>query len=115
MTLAQVRKPPHVPQPNAEAHAGQDVLGFVVPLLPPAGLFLLNPVQVLMVRNPEIQSWVREHQSHGVTLCGLRERGTVRAAAVVVVVVAAAGVGVDVLKGLWSAWLSYNIRAQITL
>lgn len=65
MTLAQVREAPHVSNANAEAHTGKDVLGFVVPLGPVLGLLLLHPLQILIGRNPFLQSWVRENQLHG--------------------------------------------------
>lgn len=65
MTLTQVREPPHIPNANAEAHTGEDVLGFVVPLGPVPGLLLLHPLQILIGRNPFLQSWVREKQLHG--------------------------------------------------
>lgn len=61
MTLTQVREPPHVSNANAEAHTGEDVLGFVVPLGPVLGL---HPLQILIGRNPFLQSWVRENQLH---------------------------------------------------
>lgn len=65
MTLAQVWEPPHVSDADAEAHAGEDVLGFVVPLGPVLGPLLVHPLQILIGRNPVLQSWVRENQSHG--------------------------------------------------
>lgn len=65
MTLAQVWEAPHIPNANAEAHAGEDVLGLVVPLRPVLGPLLLHPLQILIGRDPLLQSWVRENQSHG--------------------------------------------------
>lgn len=65
MTLAQVWEPPHISDADAEAHTGEDVLGFVVPLGPVLGPLLVHPLQILIGRNPVLQSWVRENQSHG--------------------------------------------------
>lgn len=48
MSLTQVREPPHVADPDAESHAGEDVLGFVAPLGPVLQLFLIPPLQVLI-------------------------------------------------------------------
>lgn len=61
MTLAQVWEAPHISNANAEAHTGEDVLGFVVPLWPVLGPLLLHPLQILIGRNPFRQSWVREN------------------------------------------------------
>jgi len=64
MSLTQVRESPHITEPNAEAHTGEHVLGFAVPL-GPVPCLLLHPVQILMSRDPIIQSRVRKYQSHG--------------------------------------------------
>lgn len=66
MTLTQVREAPHVAEPDAEAHAGQDVLGFVVPFGPVPALLLLQRLQVLVGEDPFVQPGVWEHKSHGV-------------------------------------------------
>lgn len=47
VALAQVREAPHVAQAHAEAHAGEHVLGLVVPLGPRARLLLLDDVQLI--------------------------------------------------------------------
>lgn len=65
MCLTQVGESPHIANPNAEAHTGQDVLGFIVPLGPVTALLLLHPVQIFIVGDPEIQPWVGNKQLHG--------------------------------------------------
>ena len=66
MALTQVREPPHVPQPHTEAHTGQHVLGLVVPFGPVPSLLFLHPLQLLMRRDPVIQTWVGQlGESHG--------------------------------------------------
>lgn len=60
MALTQVREPPHVAQSHAEAHAGEQILGFVVPFGPVARLLLLHPLQVGVRGDPLIQTWVRD-------------------------------------------------------
>lgn len=69
MTLTQVRKAPHVPQTDTEAHTGQNVLGLVVPLGPPLRILFLHPLQVVVVGDPELQARVRDHQPHGEAAC----------------------------------------------
>lgn len=66
MTLAQVWKSPHIAEPDAESHTGEDVLGFVVPLGSVLGLFLFLPLQLLVVWDPQVQSWVRKNPPHDV-------------------------------------------------
>lgn len=58
MALTQVREPPHVAQSHAEAHAGEQILGFVVPFGPVARLLLLHPLQVGVRGDPLIQTRV---------------------------------------------------------
>lgn len=48
MSLTQVREPPHIADPDAESHAGEDVLGFVAPLGPVLHLLLIPPLQILI-------------------------------------------------------------------
>lgn len=48
MSLTQVREPPDVADPDAESHAGEDVLGFVAPLGSVLHLLLIPPLQVLI-------------------------------------------------------------------
>lgn len=62
MALTQVREPPDVAQSHAEAHAGEQILGFVVPLGPVARLLLLHPLQVGMRGDAIVQPWVRNLQ-----------------------------------------------------
>lgn len=66
MALTQVREPPHVAQSHAEAHAGEQILGFVVPFGPVARLLLLHPLQVAVRGNPIIQTrvWDLEWKFH---------------------------------------------------
>lgn len=58
MALTQVREPPDVAQSHTEAHAGEQILGFVVPFGPVACLLLLHPLQVGMRGDAIIQAWV---------------------------------------------------------
>lgn len=58
MALTQVREPPDVAQSHAEAHTGEQILGFVVPFGPVARLLLLHPLQVAMRGDAFIQTWV---------------------------------------------------------
>lgn len=58
VALTQVREPPHVAQAHAEAHAGEQVLGFVVPFGPVARLLLLHPLQVGVRGDPLLQTRV---------------------------------------------------------
>lgn len=77
MALAQVREPPDIAQTHAEAHTGEQVLGFVVPFGPVARLLLLHPLQVGMTVNPLIQTWVWNLEwkpNHG-GVCGSSEAG----------------------------------------
>lgn len=62
VALAEIREPPDVPQPHAEAHAGQHVLGFVVPLRPLSSLLQLQLLQLGVRRDPLVQTRVRELQ-----------------------------------------------------
>lgn len=66
MALTQVREPPHVAQSHAEAHAGEQILGFVVPFGPVARLLLLHPLQVGVRGYPLIQTrvWDLEWKFH---------------------------------------------------
>lgn len=58
MALTQVREPPDVAQSHAEAHAGEQILGFVVPFGPVAHLLLLHSLQVVIRRDAVFQTWV---------------------------------------------------------
>ncbi len=62
VALAEVRESPDVPQPHTEAHAGQHVLGFVVPLRPLSSLLHLQLLQLGVRRDPILQTRVRELQ-----------------------------------------------------
>lgn len=66
MALTQVREPPHIAQPHAEAHAGEQILGFVIPFGPVAHLLLLHPLQVGVRGDPLIQTrvWDLEWKVH---------------------------------------------------
>lgn len=65
MALTQVREPPDVSQPHAEAHAGQEILDLVVPLGSVPSLLLLHPLQVFVAGNSVIHPGVWELQLHG--------------------------------------------------
>lgn len=58
VALTQVREPPDVAQSHAEAHAGEKILGFVVPFGPVARLLLLHPLQVGVRGDAVIQTRV---------------------------------------------------------
>lgn len=58
MALTQVREPPDVTESHAEAHAGEEVLGFVVPFGPVPSLLGFHPFQIFMRWDSVIQSWV---------------------------------------------------------
>lgn len=58
MALTQIREPPDVAQSHAEAHAGEQILGFVVPFGPVARLLLLHPLQLVIGRDAVFQTWV---------------------------------------------------------
>ena len=64
MALAEVGEAPDVAQPHTEAHAGQHVLGFVVPFGPVPSLLHLQPLKLLMAQDPVLQAWVRELKLH---------------------------------------------------
>lgn len=66
MTLTQVGESPHITEPNTKPHTRQDVLGFVVPLGPVVSLLLFHPLQICIAWDPQIQSWVRKNQPHGI-------------------------------------------------
>lgn len=74
VALAEVGEPPHVPQTHAEAHACEQVLGFVVPFGPVARLFHLHLLQLLMRGDPVGQSRIRQFQFqlHSSVFCELR-------------------------------------------
>lgn len=65
MSLAQIRESPHVANSNAEAHAGEDVLSFVVPPGPVTHLLRLHPLQLLVALDPLIHPRVGNYQPHG--------------------------------------------------
>ena len=65
VALTQVREAPDVAQPHAEAHAGQHVLGLVVPLGPVPGLRQLQLLQLLVAQDPGVQVGVGQLQLHG--------------------------------------------------
>ncbi len=71
MALAQVGEAPDVTQTHTESHAGQHVLGFVVPLGSVSSLLHLQPFQLIMAQDPILQAWVRQLQLHDL-LCSLR-------------------------------------------
>lgn len=58
MALTQIREPPDVAQSHAEAHAGEQILGFVVPFGPVTRLLLLHPLQLIIRRDAVFQTWV---------------------------------------------------------
>lgn len=64
MALAEVGEPPDVTQTHAEAHAGEQVLGFVVPFGPVARLFYLHLLQLRMRGDPVVHARIREFQLH---------------------------------------------------
>ena len=65
VALTQVREAPDVSQAHAEAHAGQHVLGLVVPLGPVPGLRGLQLLQLLVAQHPGVQAGVGQLQLHG--------------------------------------------------
>lgn len=58
MSLTQVREAPHIANPDAESHAGEDVLGFVAPLGPVLQLLFIPPLQVFIWKNPLFEARV---------------------------------------------------------
>lgn len=77
MALTQVREPPHVAQSHTEAHAGEQILGFVVPFGPVARLLLLHPLQVGVRGDPLFQTrvWDLEWKFHHVGVWQASETG----------------------------------------
>ena len=65
MALTQVGEAPDVPQPHAEAHAGQHILGLVVPLGAVPSLRGLQHLQLLVAQDPGVQVGVGQLQLHG--------------------------------------------------
>lgn len=64
MALTQVWKAPDIAQTHTEAHAGQHILSFVVPLGSVSSLLHLQPFQLIVAQNPVLQAWVRQLQLH---------------------------------------------------
>ena len=60
MALTQVREPPHVSQPHAEAHTGEHVLGLVFPFGAVSSLLMLQFLQLFIGQDPVFQAWVRQ-------------------------------------------------------
>ena len=58
VALTEIREPPDVAEPHAEAHAGEQILGFVVPFGPACNLLLLHPLQLLMRGDSVVQTRV---------------------------------------------------------
>lgn len=65
VTLTEVREPPDITKSHTEANAGEQILGFVVPLGSVSGFLLFHPLQVLVRRNTIIQPRIWYFQSHG--------------------------------------------------
>lgn len=67
VTLTQIGETPDISESNTKPHAGQHVLGLVVPFWSVSSLFLLQLLQLLVGRYPVLQARVGEFQLHDLT------------------------------------------------